>query len=187
MAMSHPSALPTHSMRIFRLLHRLGLLTGIMLLFAHPTNAADSQKMLAWRGQEENEEPDGSFDERVHELQGWLRQREAERRESWGNDVVTPENPALRHPSSNYFTDRGYDSRGYRRLNDNTRFRLRSQDWSFGDDGHAGSLRRAGRPIDETGNSAADTGMDFDSTDVVKGESKIRSHHVKRKKRGRRR
>lgn len=130
-------------------LHGFCLCLAIWLAFFNAAQAADPRYSRSWSDSASDDELEGSFDERVHDLQNWLRQREAERRDSWGNDVVTPENPALRR-APRYFGGRGYDEQGYRRLNENTRFRLRGgDDWSLGESGHAGSLRRAGRPPDE--------------------------------------
>lgn len=163
-----------------------GLMALIVLVLANPGVEAEPALTLAWREQEDTGELEGDFEERVQELQGWLRQRDAERRQSWGNDVVTPENPAMK-PSSRYFSDRGYDGQGYRRLNENTRFRLRTRDdsWGFDEDRHAGSLSRAGKPFEDSSASEADAAED--SGDVVKRTTKTGSRHGKRKKRVRRR
>lgn len=136
------------------LCHCLGL--AFLLVFGNDLQAAD----LRYSGDAESgEELEGSYDERAHDLQNWLRHREAERRDSWGNDVVAPENQAPRR-APRYFGDRDYDDQGYRRLNDNTRFRLRGdEDWRFGADGHAGSLRRAGRPLAEEQADDADSAV----------------------------
>ncbi len=140
--MAHPHFKP-------KPLYTFCLCLALWLASVGAAQATDPRYSRSWGDADSGDEQEGSFDERAHDLQNWLRQREAERRDSWGNDVVTPENPALRR-APRYFGGRSYDEQGYRRLNENTRFRLRGDDdWSLGESGHAGSLRRAGRPPDE--------------------------------------
>ena len=86
-----------------------------------------SDSYLAEEAIDDPESADGSFQERVRVMQEWLRKREADRRhQNWGLDVVTPEpSDADSSRSSNYFSDHGYDERGFRRLDGNVRVRLR--------------------------------------------------------------
>ena len=69
------------------------------------------------------EETDGDFESRARDLQQWLRQREAERQMGGQREPIS-ERPRI-SPSSRYFEEHGYDAQGFKRLNENTRFRLR--------------------------------------------------------------
>ncbi|WP_045226365.1 hypothetical protein [Methyloterricola oryzae] len=175
--MAHPHFKP-------KPLYTFCLCLALLLVSVSAAQAADPRYSRSWSDADSGDEQEGSFDERAHDLQNWLRQREAERRDSWGNDVVTPENPALRR-APRYFGDRNYDDQGYRRLNDNTRFRLRGdEDWRFGAGGHAGSLREAGRPLEE---DRGDDAAASDDADSVAGLSHRTLHKsVKKRKRKRR-
>lgn len=93
-------------------------------------SGADARLPLAQQTIIDPEEVEGSFEDRVRVMQEWLRQREAQRRhEDWGRDVVSPQvPPPPRSSSSRYFEERGYDERGFRRLEGNIRVRLRGLD-----------------------------------------------------------
>lgn len=79
--------------------------------------------------QEESIDPEsieGDYDERVKAMQKWLWRREAERKIQ-GLSLEEPKPDDTNIFTSKYFEERGYDERGYKRLDGNVHVKLRHQ------------------------------------------------------------
>jgi hypothetical protein len=88
---------------------------------------------LAWYEGAGDSAEAGDYQDRVRIMQDWLRNRRLERENNWARDVVSPRPPAGARSGddydedsgSDYFTRKGLDERGYRRLDGNLRVRIR--------------------------------------------------------------
>lgn len=95
----------------------------------------------------------GNYRERVQQMQDWLRQRREARENGWAQEVVSPrqrpadsedeeDNIADDEGGTDYFSRRGLDEYGYRRLDGNVRVRIRGLQ---GESAHIISIGRHGR------------------------------------------